>query len=222
MKVLLIVIVNFISSLSIAQSRGYAGYIRIGTMNVSSARNALPIVVPGIAAFTSTFTGIGGELEYRVNRTVFDAELMMMSHGPVSSGDRYAEPFTGAAMFKTGYVTFYRKNFLVYPNAGVGFGSVLVNTYQKSGDVKKELHTIYLIQPVFDLGLSSNLIVYRFKNDISTGVLPVGARAGYRFSSTSNKWHRVEKLDASSANYSMRGWYVSVALGMGYISSKPK
>jgi hypothetical protein len=209
---------NTISVFAFGQSRGYAGYIRIGSMSVPNAGNSLSSVIPGISSFSSNFTGIGGELEYRAHRTILDAELMILSQGPVNSGVQYAEPFTGAAVLKTGYVIINTRNFLLYPNAGAGFGGVVVNTYQKSGDVKEQLHTIYLIEPVFDLGVSGNVIMYRFKNEAPTGILPVGVRAGYRFAFTSNDWRRANGSDLSHADYSMRGWYVSVALGMGYIT----
>lgn len=222
MKLLLFILINAISIFAVGQSRRYAGYIRMGLMNVPDARNVLPELVPGVSGFTSNFTGIGGELEYRNNHTVVDAELMILSHGPVNSGDKYAEPFTGGAILKAGYVALDTRNFWMYPNAGVGFGAVVVNTYQKSGSVKNELHSIYLIQPVIDLGLNSNVIVYRFKNETPTGILPVGVRAGYRLSFASHDWRRTNGVDLSRANYSMRGWYLSLALGMGYITSNQK
>jgi hypothetical protein len=222
MKLLLFILLNAASIIAIGQSRGYAGYIRMGSMSVPDARDVFPKVMPGITGFTSNFTGIGGELEYRSNRTVVDAELMILSHGPVNSGDSYAEPFTGGAVLKAGYVALQTRNFLMYPNAGAGFGAVVVNTYQKSGDVKNKLHSIYLLQPVLDFGLNSNVIVYRFKNQTPTGILPVGVRAGYRLSFASHDWRRTNGVDLSQADYSMRGWYLSVALGMGYITSNEK
>ena len=222
MKYLLFILINAVSLFAFSQSRGYAGYIRMGAMRFPDARNVLPNLIPGITGFTSNFTGIGGELEYRSNHTVVDAELMILSHGPVNSGNKYAEPFTGGAILKSGYVALDTRNFWMYPNAGVGFGAVVVNTYQKSGDAKNELHSIHIIQPVIDLGLNSNVIVYRFRNETPTGILPVGVRAGYRFSFASHDWHRTNGVDLSRADYSMRGWYLSLALGMGYITSNQK
>jgi len=222
MKLLLTIVISAMSMVAFGQPRGYAGYIRIGSMGVPDARRVLPQLLPGISGFSSNFKGIGGELEFRVERTVFDAELMVLSHGPVNSGDQYAEPFTGGALLKAGYAVINGRNFLMYPNAGAGFGSVVVNTYQKSGNLKKQLHTIYLVQPVFDFGVSGNVIVHRFKNETPTGILPVGLRAGYRFSFASNNWRRVDGADVSPTAYSMHGWYVSVALGMGYVMNSNK
>lgn len=222
MKFYLVILLNVVSLFAVAQSRGYAGYIRMGTMRIPDARNVLPRLVPGITGFTSNFAGVGGELEYRNNHTVVDAELMILSHGPVSSGDRYAEPFTGEAVLKAGHVVIRNKRFWMYPNAGLGFGATVLNTYQKSGDVKNELHSVYLFQPIADLGLNTNVIVYRFKSEAPTGILPVGIRAGYRISFASHAWRRTDGVDLSQADYSIRGWYLSVALGMGYITSNQK
>ena len=219
MKLLFFLIFNAVSLFALGQSRSYAAYIRIGSLNVPDARNVFPELVPSVRNFSSNFTGIGGELVYRSNRTLIDAELMILSQGPRNSGDNYAEPFTGAAVLKTGYAVLNSRRLLVYPNAGVGFGATVLNTYQKSGDVKKQLHSIYLIEPVFDLGLSSDVIIYRFKDELPTGALPVGIRCGYRFAITSHNWHRAVGSDLSMAGYSMGGWYFSVALGMGYITS---
>ena len=222
MKLFLFILLSACSILAVGQSRGYAGYIRIGTMNVNDAKNVLPQLANGVTNFTSNFSGIGGELEYRVNRTVIDAELMIMSQGARNSGDDYAEPFTGAALLKTCYAFLNRRNLILYPNAGIGFGATVLNTYQKSANIKKQLHSIYLVEPLFDLGVSSNVIIYRFKQAMPTGVLPVGIRAGYRFAIPSHDWHRADGTDLSRAKYSISGWYLSIALGMGYITSNQK
>jgi hypothetical protein len=219
MRLLFFLFFSATSAIAFSQSRGYAGYIRLGTMSIHDARSVLPELANGISGFTSSFSGIGGELEYRAKRTVIGAELMILSQGPHNSGADYAEPFTGAAMLKTGYAVVDKKSFIIYPNAGVGFGTVVLNTYQKSGNLKKQLHSIYLIEPVFDLGLSSDVIIYRFKRDMPSGILPVGIRAGYRFAFDSNDWHRTNGSDLSKTNYSITGWYFSVALGIGYITS---
>lgn len=184
-----------------------------------NAKKALEKVVPGIGGFNSNFSGIGGELEYRNGSMVYDAELIVLSQGPVNSGDQFADPFSGDLMFKTGYALVNFPNVVLYPHIGAGAGYTLVNTYIKSGDVKQGLHSIYLIQPVLDLGLSANVIVYRFSEAMPTGILPVGIRTGYRFSGSSDNWRRVDGSSTFKADYSMRGWYVSIALGMGFLTS---
>ena len=219
MKILLAILINLLATYAVGQSRGYAGYIRIGMMSVPDAEKVLPQIVPGVSGFTQNFYGIGGELEFRSNKRVFDAEFMVLSHGPVNSGDSYAESFTGDVMFKAGYAVFNTRSVFIYPNAGIGLGGALVNTYQKAGGVKTQFHTIYLVQPAFDLGVNANVIVYRFKDETPTGILPVGLRAGYRFAASSDNWHRMTESGSSRASYSTRGWYLSIALGMGYISS---
>lgn len=222
MKLIFFIIISVCAVTTFGQSRGYAGYIRIGTMNVAGAKSALSNVVPAITGFTSNFSGIGGELEYRVNRIVYDAELMILSQGPANSGDSFAEPFTGDLMFKAGYAILNTRSIVLYPNAGLGLSYTLVNTYQKSGGVKQQLHSIYLVQPLADLGLTTNVIVYRFKDDLPTGILPIGVRVGYRFGFSSDNWHRVDDVSTFKADYPIRGWYLSLALGMGYLTANKK
>ena len=222
MKIFSFLVFAFFSICVNGQTRGYAGYIRIASKTMHDARNVLPQIVPGISGFSSNFYGVGGELEYKINRTVFDAELMILSQGPVNSGERFAEPFTGHVIVKAGYDVFNTNNVFIYPNAGVGLGGILVNTYQKTEGVKTGMHTIYLVQPVFDIGLNGDVIIYRFRNEMPTGVLPVGLRAGYRFAFSSDTWRRANGPGVSSADFSTRGWYLSIALGMGYITSNHK
>jgi hypothetical protein len=219
MKILLAILVNVVSTYTIAQTRGYAGYIRMGSMHIPDTKNAMSQIVPGINGFTSNFYGIGGELQYRINKVAFGGQVMVLSHGPVNSGDRYAEPFTGDVIVKAGYAVLDTRNVFVYPSAGIGMGYVLVNTYQKSGGNKTQLHTIYLIQPVFDLGLNGDVIAYKFKDEMPTGILPIGLRAGYRFAFASDNWHRINGSGMSNGRFSPSGWYLSLALGMGYITS---
>jgi hypothetical protein len=222
MKILLLLLISLTSIYAIGQAREYAGYIRIGSMHVPDAKSVLPAVVPGVSGFSPDFYGVGGELEYKMNRTVIDAELMILSHGPVNSGDRYAEPFTGSVMARAGYAVIDDRNIFIYPNAGIGVGGVAVSAYEKSEGVKSQMHTIYMLQPVFDLGVNGSIILYRFKDEMPTGILPVGLRAGYRFSFPSDDWRRINKTGMSSVSYSTRGWYLSIALGMGYIPSSQK
>lgn len=201
-----------------SQTRGYAGYLRIGTMNMPDAGSKLGLVVPGINNFKNSFYGIGGELEYKARRTILDADIMILSHGVVSSDTHYAEPFTGSLIAKAGYVVFESKTLLLYPFAGGGISSTLLNKYVKSNGTKEQMHTIYIIQPVADIGLSTDVILYRFKNSMPTGTLPVGLRAGYRFATTSDHWKKIKGTDMQRTAFSASGWYISIALGMGYIS----
>jgi hypothetical protein len=218
MKILLVIFINLLSICVMSQTRGYAGYLRIGSMHMPDAKNVLPEIVTGVTGFSSNFYGIGGELEYKINKTVLNAELMILSHGPVNTGNRYAEPFTGHMMARAGYAILDSRNIFIYPNAGIGVGGVVVNTYEKSEGVKRQLHTIYMMEPIFDFGINGNVIIYRFKDDMPTGILPVGIRAGYRFSFPSDDWRRINGTDMSRASFSTRGWHLSIALGIGYIS----
>ena len=222
MKILLVIFINLLSIFALGQTRGYAGYIRIGSMHMPDAQNVMPKIVQGVTGFSSNFYGIDAELEYKINKTVFDAELMILSHGPVNTGDQYAEPFTGNVIARAGYAILNSRNIYVYPNAGLGVGGVVVNTYEKSEGVKRQLHTIYMLQPNFDFGIHGNVIIYRFKEGMPTGILPVGIRAGYRFSFPSNDWQRINESDMSKASFSTSGWHFSIALGMGYITSNQK
>ena len=202
-----------------SQTNGYAGYLRLGGFSMPDARNVSGQIVPGVEGFKRSFYGIGGELEYKFNRKIIDAELMISSHGPTNFDTQYAEPFAGAVMLKTGYAIIDNKNFFMYPNVGFGISSILINTYTKSGSIKSELHTVYMFQPAMDIGLNANIIVYQFKPSLPSGMLPVGLRAGYRFAASSDNWKRINETGLQKKNFSTRGWYVSIALGMGYSSS---
>lgn len=201
-----------------AQTHGYAGYIRIGMMNVPDAGKTFPNIAPAVGNFKNHFYGIGGELEYKSNKAIADAEVMVLSHGVVSSDIHYAEPFNGSLVAKGGYVVFENSTLTIYPFAGAGISSTLLNRYVKANGVKEQMHTIYLLQAVADVGLSTNVILYRFKNTMPTGILPVGLRAGYRFAGSSDKWKKIDGTGMQRNSFSPRGWYISLALGMGYVS----
>lgn len=223
MKTFILIILNFIAAAAAAQTRGYATYIRIGYMALPDAENVTGRIVNNITGFNQSFFGIGGEMEYKVNKNIIDAELMVMSSGPTSLDSHYEESFTGAIMFKTGYLIAESKNVFIYPSVGAGISSFLMNTYIKTGNEKERLHTIYLIQPAFDLGLNGDIIIDRFKNGLPTGALPVGLRAGYRFAPSSDNWKRIDGAAGMQKNkFSTRGWYVSIALGIGYYASLKK
>ncbi|MBL7696893.1 MAG: hypothetical protein JNK79_02000 [Chitinophagaceae bacterium] len=144
--------------------------------------------------------------------------MSIMAHGPVGTGDNYAEPFAGTLIGRGGIVVFETRNLLAYPSVGAGLSGIFVNTYKKKDAAKTELHSIHLVTPSIDFGVNGDVIIYRFRNEPTTGILPVGFRTGYRFSTRSDKWKRLSGSNLTKQLFANSGWYFSIALGIGYYS----
>lgn len=203
-----------------AQSNGYAGYIRLGAMRLNDSRTTMEKFAPGYRGFKDNFYGIGGEFELKMERYILDGEITLLSHGPVNADSNYAEPFVGAITGKFGYTVFEKGRVTIYPSVGGGVSTLLVNTYTKVTGKKQAFHTTYLVQPTFDIGINANWIVYYFRSTTPTGILPIGIRAGYRFSVTTDNWKRIDGTNLRPVAFSADGYYLSLALGMGYITGK--
>jgi hypothetical protein len=145
--------------------------------------------------------------------------MLLLTQRPVNTGEHYAEQFSGSLVAKTGFVILETKNVYVYPVVGAGIAAFLVNTYNKHSGTKEQMHSIYLIQPVFDAAVNTDVIIYWFKEKMPSGALPVGIRAGYRLAGTSDNWKRLIEPSMKPRPFSIRGWYVSIALGIGYYKS---
>jgi hypothetical protein len=200
------------------QVQSYAAYLRLGMNNINDSRDVLPLVVPEIGGFKKGYYGIGGEFEFISNRIVLDGEISIMTHGPVGNGTRYVEPSTAALIGKTGFTLIENRRVMIYPAFGAGFNSLFLNTYTKKDGLKSDRHFAYLITPTIDMGVHGDVIIYRFRNTPSTGILPVGVRTGYRFTTLSDKWKRTSGTNISRQLFANSGWYFSVALGIGYYS----
>ena len=145
-----------------------------------------------------------------------DADILLLTQRPVNSGEHFAEQFSGSVVVKTGFVIIETNNIYIYPVVGAGIAGLLVNTYTKRSGTKEQMHSIYMIQPVFDAGVNTDVVIYWFKEKLPSGALPVGLRAGYRFAGTGDNWKRLIEPAMKPRQFSVSGWYVSIALGIGY------
>lgn len=205
------------------QSKSYAAYLRLGVVNVENSGTILPAVITNVSGFTNAYYGIGGEFEYKLNSFIVAGDISIMAHGPVNNGDNYAEPFAGTLIGRVGIAVFERRHILVYPSIGGGLSGIFVNTYTKKDAIKTGIHSIHLVTPAIDLGVCSDVIIYRFRSESPTGILPVGFRSGYRFSTQSDNWKRMSgSSNLTKQLFANSGWYFSVALGIGYYSSGKK
>ena len=219
MKKLIVIAALFAQVNLSAQSKMLSGYIRLGVTTVHDTKIGLQKMT-GINEFGTDFYGAGAELLYKTGKWILDSEIMLHSHGPKNNNERFAEPFIATLVGKAGFALIDEKNLFVYPSAGIGCASFLVSTYNKLNNRKSNLHTVYLFQPVAVVALNADVIIYRFNNTPSTGILPVGIRTGYRFSRNSTKWKGLSGSDLEPEPFSSRSWFFSVALGMGYITTK--
>lgn len=220
MKVKLILVLLFISAASFAQSKLFAGYIRLGMVQIPDSKNILGEMTSYVYPFAKSYYGIGGELSFESRQWVINSELMVHSHGAVNANEKFAEPFLTNLLLKTGYVLVQGKNAFIYPAVGGGFSGLILSTYKKTDGVKVNMHSAYLAQPCLDFSVNSDVIIYRFSDQPSTGILPVGLRVGYRLTGKSDNWKRMEGTEIKNLKFSASGWYLSVALGMGYVKGK--
>ena len=209
--------VFFFTASTSAQSKWYSGYFTIGYQNLSDAGEKLQVMMPGMKKINNSFYGIGAEGSWKNKKIVLAGHAGISSHGAVSEGNSFAEPFIGYGMVKGGYVFFENKNTAIYPSIGGGITSVIVTSYEKNQNIKSNLHSVYLISPALEIGMNIDQVVYRYNNAPSTGMFIAGLRSGYWVSRKSDHWKRTGNSQNNIALAS-RGFYVTLALGIGYIS----
>ena len=202
-----------------AQSNGFAGFFTIGYNNVSNAEQKLQPLMLGMKKLTNNYYGIGGEGYWKSGKIILGAQAGVYAHGVVSNGEKHAEPFSANGIIKGGYIVFENRNLFIYPTVGGGIAGTVITSYEKHGNVKSELHSIYLISPAIDLAINLDPIIYRFTTRPATGVFISGLRTGYRLSRKSDHWKRMDDEQTKKISFANNGFYVSMAFGIGYFDS---
>ena len=209
--------VFFLAGSSSAQSKWYSGYFTMAYRNLSDAGEKFQVMMPGMKKINSAFYGIGAEGSWKKDKIVLTGQAGISWHGAVSEGNSFAEPFIAHGVVKAGYVFFENKNTVIYPAIGGGITSVIITSYEQNQNIKSNLHSIYLISPALEAGMNIDRVVYRYNNSRSTGMFIAGLRSGYWVSRKSDHWKRTGNSQNNIALVS-RGFYVTLALGIGYIS----
>src|SRR5689334_24118422 len=103
-KLIAILFFSCTAAMACAQKTGFAAFLRIASMNMPDAKTVSPQIIPDITGFRQDFTGTGGELTFKYNKIIADAEMLLLTQRPVNTGEHYAEQFSGSLVAKTGFV----------------------------------------------------------------------------------------------------------------------
>src|SRR5688572_2811229 len=218
-NILLVLLMFFSMPVIHAQSKGFAGFFTIGYNNVSNAGQKLQLMLPGMEKLTNNYYGIGGEAYWKSGKLILGAQAGIYAHGVVSNGEKHAEPFSANGMIKGGYIIIENRDLFIYPTVGGGIAGTVITSYEKNGNLKSALHSIYLISPAIDFAINLDPIIYRFTTRPASGVFISGVRTGYRLSKKSDYWKRVNDQPNQKISFANNGFYASMAFGIGYFDS---
>jgi len=199
----------------VGQTRGIAFFFRAGYSHLNVSEEKMSVMCNPVSSFHKSYYGIGGEAYLRADKNVFGWDAMVSTHGPSSSDSSYAEPFIINSSIKYGFILHDNRNLILYPAIGVGAGLIGITTYSQYGHLKKDINTMYVLNPICELSLNADKMVYTFANGRATGAFLFGIRAGYRFSKSSDDWKKVVRVNNSKEKMSLSGYYLTISLGAG-------
>jgi hypothetical protein len=217
-SIILCLITFFFTINLIAQNtKGWAGFFKIGYANIAKTGTTLDEIAPeGISGFTNNFVTLGAEGYYRHNCFFFglDGNLgFQNAHKPANVG---AEGFYGSGFFKVGMNLFEEDNYWIYPSIGTGTSFLMMTTYDKVGDKTGNFRNKTLFNPSFDFGLNADFLLNKTPESGKFDSWILGVRTGYRASFENSNWR---DTDGNKINglptYANNGFYVSLTIGGG-------
>lgn len=168
-----------------------------------------------------TTIGIGGHA--LLDKLVIGGELQGLLEKKMSNGTYNTMVSGGYGLVNAGYVVYTKKTMRLYPQVGMGFGTMTMNMNDAATPTFDQL----LANPKHGSSVSNSSFLLNFAvaaDGILSGsgggshsIFVFGFRAGYLWSVSSGDWRNTEGSIAGGPTIGFTGPYLQVVVGGGFL-----
>lgn len=205
------------------RDKGGLFYLMLGnsSLNMDSLNQRLETA--GYSKMNQNFTSIGIGGHALLDRLVIGGEFQGLIEKKVSTGSYRTAVSGGYALVNAGYVMYSKRTLRVYPQAGVGLGTISLNINDSSTPSFDQL----LINPKRGTSATNSSILLNFalaadgliagEGSGSRRVFVFGFRAGYLWSVSSDGWRNSEGSIGGGPGIGFTGPYLQIVIGGGFL-----